>query len=321
MSSDPPLGPRVLGATETRAALPFGPLIAALRTAFAAGGDVPERHHHALPGGATLLLMPAWDERLLGTKLVTVHPANPAHGLPAVHSLYLLASAETGQPLVLLDGGELTARRTAAVSALAGSYLAPPGPLRMLLVGAGRVGSLLPRAWREVRALSEVAVWNPTPAHAERLAAELAAEGLPTRPAGLLADEVAAADLVSCATLAAEPLIRGAWLRPETHLDLVGSFRPTMREADEQAVEQAEVWVDSRAALAEAGELAALASGDVAGTLADLCRGAAVRTPGKRSTLFKSVGTALADLAAARLAHQSSSSPTAPEPPFSVTGT
>ena len=301
MSSDPSPGPPALGSAETRAALPFGPLIEALRAAFAAGGDVPERHHHTLPGGATLLLMPAWDEHLVGTKLVTVHPANPARGLPAVHSLYLLASAETGQPLLLLDGGELTARRTAAVSALAGSYLAPRGPLRMLLVGAGRVGSLLPRAWREVRELSEVAVWNPTPARAERIAAELAAEGLPARVAGPLADEAATADLISCATLAAEPLIQGAWLRPKTHLDLVGSFRPTMREADEQAVAQAEVWVDSPAALAEAGELAGLTASDVAGTLADLCRGA-VPTSGTR-TLFKSVGTALADLAAARLAH------------------
>ena len=301
MSSDPLPGPPVLGSAETRAALPFGPLIEALRTAFAAAGDVPERHHHALPGGATLLLMPAWDERLLGIKLVTVHPANPARGLPAVHSLYLLASAETGQPLLLLDGGELTARRTAAVSALAGSFLAPLGPLRMLLVGAGRVGSLLPRAWREVRELSEVAVWNPTPARAERLAAELAAEGLPARLAGSLADEAAAADLVSCATLAAEPLIQGAWLRTSAHLDLVGSFRPTMREADDRAVAQAEVWVDSPAALAEAGELAGRAASDVAGTLANLCRGA-VRPSGTR-TLFKSVGTALADLAAARLAH------------------
>ncbi len=301
MSSDPFAGPRVLGPAETRAALPFGPLIDALRAAFAAGGHVPERHHHTLPGGGTLLLMPAWNERLLGTKLVTVHPANPARGLPAVHSLYLLASAETGQPLLLLDGGELTARRTAAVSALAGRYLAPPGPLRMLLVGAGRVGSLLPRAWREVRALSEVAVWNPTPARAERLAAELAAEGLPARPAGSLAEEAGAADLVSCATLAAEPLIRGAWLRPKAHLDLVGSFRPTMREADERAVAQAEVWVDSPAALGEAGELAGLTRADVAGTLAELCQGAA---PASRTrTLFKSVGTALADLAAARLAH------------------
>ena len=186
MSSEP----RILDAEQTRAALPFGPLIAALREAFAAGAETPERHHHALPGDATLLLMPAWNARLLGTKLVTVHPANPARGLPAVHSLYLLASAETGQPLLLLDGGELTARRTAAVSALAGSLLARPGPLRMLLCGAGRVGGLLPRAWREVRAISEVAVWNPSPKRAERLIAELVSEGSRARLAGSLAEEV-----------------------------------------------------------------------------------------------------------------------------------
>ena len=298
MSSEPRI--LILDAGQTRAALPFGPLIAALREAFAAGAQAPERHHHALPGGATLLLMPAWDARLLGTKLVTVHPANPARGLPAVHSLYLLASAETGQPLLLLDGGELTARRTAAVSALAGSFLAPGGPLRMLLCGAGRVGSLLPRAWREVREISEVAVWNPSPVRAERLVAELVAEGSRARLAGSLAEEAASADLISCATLATEPLIRGAWLRPGTHLDLVGSFRPTMREADEGAVRDAAVWVDSPAALAEAGELSGLTVHDLGGTLANLCRGAPL-TAGCR-TVFKSVGVALADLAAARLA-------------------
>ena len=296
MSSEP----RLLGADETRAALPFAPLIEALRTAFAASAAVPERHHHTLPGDATLLLMPAWDAQFLGTKLVTVHPANPARGLPAVHSLYLLASAETGQPLLLLDGGELTARRTAAVSALAGSYLAPPGPLRMLLVGAGRVGSLLPRAWREVRALADVAVWNPTPARAEGLASDLAAEGLPARIAGPLAEEAASADVISCATLATEPLIRGTWLRPRIHLDLVGSFRPTMREADTEAVGGATIWVDSPAALAEAGELAGLAEDRLTGTLSGLCRGET--PPSGTRTLFKSVGTALADLGAARLA-------------------
>lgn len=296
MSSEP----RILDAEQTRAALPFGPLIAALRKAFAAGAEVPERHHHALPGDATLLLMPAWNARLLGTKLVTVHPANPARGLPAVHSLYLLASAETGQPLLLLDGDELTARRTAAVSALAGSLLAPPGPLRMLLCGAGRVGSLLPRAWREVREVSEVAVWNPSPVRAERLVSELVLEGSRARLAGSLAEEAAGADLISCATLATEPLIRGAWLRPGTHLDLVGSYRPTMREADGEAVRDAAVWVDSPTALSEAGELVGLGMGDIAGTLADLCRGE--RVASGVSSVFKSVGTALADLAAAQSA-------------------
>ena len=297
MSSEP----RILDAEQTRAALPFGPLIAALREAFATGAEAPGRHHHALPGDATLLLMPAWNARLLGTKLVTVHPANPARGLPAVHSLYLLASAETGQPLLLLDGSELTARRTAAVSALAGSLLARPGPLRMLLCGAGRVGSLLPWAWSEVREISEVVVWNPSPVRAERLVAELISEGVSARLAGSLAEEAASADLISCATLATEPLIRGAWLRPGTHLDLVGSFRPTMREADEEAVRQAEVWVDSPAALAEAGELSGVAAGDLGGTLADLCRGST--SSRDRRILFKSVGTALADLAAAALAY------------------
>ena len=107
---------RLLDAAATRSALPFDRLIPALHAAFAAGADVPTRHHHALPGGATLLLMPAWRPDWMGVKIVSVHPCNAAAGLPAVHATYLLSSTSTGQPVALLDGDVLTARRTAAGS-------------------------------------------------------------------------------------------------------------------------------------------------------------------------------------------------------------
>ncbi len=294
---------RLLDAAATAAALPFDRLVPALRDAFAAGADVPDRHHHALPGGATLLLMPAWQPDWLGVKVVTVHPGNAARGLPAVHSTYLLSEAATGRPVLLLDGDTLTARRTAAASALAASFLARPDAGRLLLVGAGRVASLMPAAHRTVRRVREVRVWNPTAARADALVAALRQDGFDAGRTGNLPAAAAWADIISCATLSTAPLIEGGWLRPGTHLDLVGAFTPAMREADEAAMRGARVFVDTPAALHEAGELAALGEADVCGTLQTLCRGG----PGRlrdEVTAFKSVGTALEDLAAAMLAVQ-----------------
>jgi len=290
-----------LDAAATAAALPFGRLIPALRRAFAAGAEVPPRHHHALPGGATLLLMPAWDAQWLGTKIVTVHPGNPGRGMQAVHSTYLLSHADTGQPAMLVDGDTLTARRTAAASALAASFLARADAGRLLLVGAGRVASLLPAAHRAVRPIGRVEVWNPTAARADALVAVLRADGFDAGRVEDLEGAAGWADVISCATLSTAPLIRGAWLRPGTHLDLVGAFTPAMREADEAAMRGTRVFVDTLAALHEAGDLAGLVAGDVCGTLETLCRGGAGRL-GDEVTVFKSVGTALEDLAAAVLA-------------------
>lgn len=299
---------RLLDAAATAAALPFGRLVPALRDAFVAGADVPDRHHHALPGGATLLLMPAWQSDWLGVKVVTVHPGNAARGLPAVHSTYLLSEAATGRPVLLLDGDTLTARRTAAASALAASFLARPDAGRLLLVGAGRVASLMPAAHRTVRRVREVRVWNPTAARADALVAALRRDGFDAGRTGDLQAAAAWADIISCATLSTAPLIEGDWLRPGTHLDLVGAFTPAMREADEAAIRRARVFVDTWAALHEAGELAALGEADVCGTLQTLCRGGPGRL-GDEVTAFKSVGTALEDLAAAMLAVQGLDNP------------
>ncbi len=292
---------RMLDAAATAAALPFDRLAPALRTAFAGDAEVPHRHHHSLPGGATLLLMPAWQRDWLGVKIVTVHPGNAARGMPAVHSTYLLSDAATGRPALLLDGDTLTARRTAAASALAASFLARPDASRLLLVGAGRVASLLPAAHRSVRRVREVRVWNPTAARADALVAILRADGFDAARTDDLPAAAAWADIISCATLSTAPLIQGAWLHPGTHLDLIGAFTPAMREADEAAMRGARVFVDTLAALHEAGELAGLDEADLCGTLATLCRGGAGRLGGE-VTAFKSVGTALEDLAAAVLA-------------------
>jgi len=313
---------RVIGAAQTRASLDFPRLIAALRDAFARGAEVPMRHHHFIeqPGRptATLLLMPAWQGReFLGVKLVTVYPGNTERGEPALSSSYLLCDGATGRHLALIDGNEITGRRTAATSALAASFLARPDAESLLVVGAGRVGSLLASAYRAVRPIRRVTVWDIVAERAEALAAALRGNGFEAAATADLQAAVERADIVSCATLATESLVRGAWLRPGVHLDLIGSFTPDMRETDDEAMRRARVFIDAEAALEESGDLlqplksGALRRDAVAGTLASLCRGGDKgRRDAAEITLFKAVGTALADLAAAMLAYGDAKTPT-----------
>ena len=308
----------------TRAALEWRPLIEALRTMFRDGCESPVRHHHdfQVPGEAdgTLLLMPAWvPGRYLGTKLATVVPGNGARGLPAVMASYLLNDARTGEMVAMIDGGELTARRTAAASALAADYLARQDARHLLVVGTGRLSRNLAAAHASVRPLSRVAVWGRDPEKARAVAEEIAGElDILAQPADNLEEAVRDADIVSCATLSEAPLVQGAWLKPGSHLDLVGAFKPTMRESDDEAVARARVFVDTReGATKEAGDIVqALASGALAedgieADLFDLTRGThAVLRQADDITLFKSVGAALEDLAAAILAFETASART-----------
>ena len=304
---------QILDAEATRAALPFDRLIPALRTLFATGCAVPPRHVHAVPapgGGFTSLIMPAWVPGLCyGVKTVNVAPHNAARGLPGLHSTYLLYSAATGAPLAWLDGDQITARRTAAASALAASFAARPDARHLLLVGAGQVARLLPAAYRVVRPIDRVTVWARSADSASRLARELRADGFDAHPTADLPAAAARADVVSCATLATAPLVQGAWLQPGSHLDLIGSFTPAMREADDACFAGAALYIDTDEALAKSGDLlgplasGVLSAGAVRGTLATLCAGqASGRQSAAERTVFKSVGTALEDLAAAMLA-------------------
>jgi ornithine cyclodeaminase len=295
-------------ATATCRALPFDRLINALREMFTKGCEVPLRHTHTLDAG-TVLIMPAWlPGRCLGIKTVNVFPGNAARGLAGLFSTYMLYDAQTGQPVAQIDGDQITARRTAAASALAASMLARGDAQRLLVVGAGRVASLLPQAYRAVLPITEVSVWARRAEQASALADAWRREGLNVSVAAELRAAVERADVVSCATLATEPLILGHWLRPDSHLDLIGGFTPHMREADDACFSSAQVFVDTDEAVHKSGDLlgpmsrGVLAVGDIRGTLADLCRGqvAAERSVPAR-TVFKSVGSALEDLAAAML--------------------
>lgn len=305
----------MVGAEETARLLPFDALVAALRNGFVEGAEAPLRHQHrvgAPEAEATLLLMPAWSARYVGVKLVNVFPHNGAAGLPAVNPAYVLSSATTGAALAVVDGAELTRRRTAAASALAAAYLAREDARHLLVVGAGKVAEALPAAYRAVRPVERVSVWNRTASRADALVTALRADGFEAVRVDELAPAVAAADVVSCATLASRPVVSGDWLRPGMHLDLIGSFAPHLRETDDDALRKATVFVDTRDALEESGDLlapvesGAFAATDVAGTLYDLTRGRhAGRAREDEITLFKSVGTALEDLAAAALVYES----------------
>ena len=298
---------RFIDAATTRRHLGLAPLIDALRRMFASGCEVPTRHMHQIADAGTLLLMPAWRAGLrLGIKTVTIFPANGAQHLPGLHSTYLLFDATTGVPLAQLDGNEITSRRTTAASALAASFLARRDARKLLVVGTGRVAALVPEAMRAVRPIDEVAVWNHRSESARALAAALTEAGFGAHATDDLAHAVARADIVSCATLSTAPLIRGEWLRPGAHLDLIGSFAPQMRETDASCFARSRVFVDTPEALAKSGDvLDAIAAGafdaaQLQGTLAELCQGTcAGRASDAEITLFKSVGTALEDLAAA----------------------
>ncbi len=311
---------RIIDAASVGHTLSYPRLVDVLAEMFRTGAIAPPRHHHtiALDGrpDATLLLMPAWSRaapgtesagRYAGVKSVTVFPDAGRIAKPAVQGVYLLFDTESGAPLALIDAPALTAWRTAAASALAARHLARPESCRHLIIGAGALAPFLAKAHASVRPIRETVIWNRSRPRAEAVAAALRGDGLNATVADDLEPAVGAADVVSAATLSATPLIEGRWLRPGTHVDLVGGFRPTMREADDETIRRARVYVDTRAgAMKEAGDITQpLASGVLAADairaeLAELVRGeVAGRSSEGEITLFKSVGASIEDLAAA----------------------
>jgi ornithine cyclodeaminase len=221
---------------------------------------------------------------------------------------YILMDGASGAPLAVMDGARLTLWRTAAASALAAQHLARKDRKRMLMVGAGALCPFLIRAHVAEADLCDIAIWNHNPSRSQAQADLLAGEGLPVRVAASLEAEARVADLISCATLSTKPLIRGEWLKPGCHVDLVGAFNMAMREVDDQALARATLFVDTPAALVEGGDIAiairdgGLAADAVKGDLAGLCAGTtAGRAQDDEITLFKSIGASIEDLAAARL--------------------
>jgi alanine dehydrogenase len=283
-------------------------LIEPLREAFRRGAHTPPRSHHELtenvnPG--TLLVMPAWRRGgPIGVKLVTVFPENARRGRPSVAGEYLLFDGKSGEAVALIEGSALTLLRTAAVSALAADILAPSHPKVLLMIGTGALAQHLIEGHAAVRDYQRVLIWGRDSTKAAAVAERVSKLGPVVDVAEDLTRAVSEADVISCATMAQQPLVRGSWLKTVAHLDLVGSFKPTMREADEECFRRASaVAVDTLDALKESGDLIdPIASGALSTTKVTPLSRMINERPGtvrEGVTVFKSVGHAIADLATA----------------------
>lgn len=295
-------------------ATPWAKLIRAIEDIFVTDGAVaPDRTVHtvAVPGGAdaSLLLKPGWVVGdVIAVKVVTFFPENGPKGLATVNGGVLLFSASDGTFIGACDGNVLTARRTAAASAVAAKRLARPDAKRLLVVGTGALGPMTAQAHSAVRAFDHIAVWGRAVSKAHDVAEELRTLGLPASASEDLDASVAEADVISCVTGSTSPLLKGALLKDGAHVDLIGAFSPQMRESDDETIRRARVWVDTKSDAILAGDLAQpLESGilsvdDIEGDLAELISGACpTRENDTEITLFKSAGTALEDVAAAKL--------------------
>jgi ornithine cyclodeaminase len=303
---------RHIDAETTHRLLDYRGLVEGLREMYRRGVDLTDRQvlHQKLPDGSQndWLLLPAWQfGRHQGIKLVSVFPGNAKKGLASVLGLYVLFDGETGAPVLTVDGAALTLRKTVCNSALAVDYCARADARKLLVVGAGNLAPHVVQAHSAVRPIADVMIWNRTPAKAEALARHLARPGLVVGAAAELEAAVRWADIVTTVTMSKEPLIRGEWLRPGQHLDLIGAFRPDMREADDTAVKRARLFIDARfTVLDDCGDISQpLEAGLIKDAdITDLFQLARGERPGRRSdaeiTFFKSGGGGHEDLATAQ---------------------
>ncbi len=298
--------------------LPFSSLIPALKKAFCSDITTPIRHHHDYKNpkesiDSTLLLMPSWEVgKYLGVKLVNVSPNNFKYQLPSIQGIYLLFDAHKGIPLAMMDAKLLTNLRTAAASALASQFLSNENASSLLMIGTGALAPYLIEAHASVRPIKKVYIWGRNPQKAEKLASKLSTEKYNLEVITDLNQYLGKAAIVSCATLSKTPLVSGKYLREGQHIDLVGSFKPDMREADDAVLQKAHIFVDNiEGATKETGDLVIpLAKGiiskeDFQADLFQLCQKEKQgRLSSNEITVFKSVGHALEDLAAAKLVYE-----------------
>jgi ornithine cyclodeaminase len=292
-----------LNAGALRRLLPMRAAVDAIERLFSEGGvEVPRRSHLDV-GDGDLLVMPAWGDRGVGVKLVTVNPSNPAVGRSLVNGVYVLFARDSLEPVLTIDGAAVTALRTPAVSAVATRHLAAPGAARLVIFGAGTQARGHLEAMQLVRDVTSVVVVARSAASAEALAAEARAEGVDARAGS--PEDVRDADLVCTCTTSGTPLFDGDLLAPGTHVNAVGAYKPDARELDDATMSRAAVVVEERsAAMAEAGDVVqALRSGALDGgavhELGDVLRDG---RPDAEITVFKSVGLASEDLAVAAAA-------------------
>ena len=299
-------------------------LIETLRKAFQEKYIVPIRHHHNYQNPkegveSTLLLMPAWQVgKYLGVKMVTVSPKNGKYNLPSIHGIYTLFDAAQGMPLAQINATTLTAQRTAAASALASSFLSKKNSKTLLMVGTGALAPELIRAHISVRPIETVYVWGRNLEKAKAVSNFITKylqvsekANFEVFPIENIEEGIEKADIISCATLSPTPLIFGKNLKAGQHLDLVGAYRPDMREADDEVILKSSVFIDTYEGMHESGDIASplkdgiLKRENICGDLFQLCRGEKTgRKNNNEITFFKSVGHALEDLAAAKLIYE-----------------
>ena len=249
------------------------------------------------PPGGFYGMMPALTPDGLGQKIVTFYPPNAARGIPTHMATIFLNEPETGAPLAIMDGRLITEMRTAAVSAAATKLLASPDARTLAILGSGVQARSHMEALRLVRQFAEIRVWSPNQGHAEQFAKEIGAKAMSAEEA------VREADVVVTVTSSKTPVLHGAWLKPGSHVNAVGACRPDWRELDDDAMRNV-VFVDSReAALIESGDV--ILSG--AKIYAELGQAFAGNTslPANETTIFKSLGMAVEDIAAALLVYRS----------------
>ncbi|MDT4903263.1 MAG: hypothetical protein QOH52_1279 [Pseudonocardiales bacterium] len=295
-----------VSAQDLRALVPYLDAVCGLERGFRDLARYSQHPREHLPvDGGELLMMPASGPEGVGIKLLTLNPANPARGLPLINGTYLLFSPDTLVPEAVVDGAALTALRTAAVSALATRYLARENAHRLVVFGAGPQAAAHVQAMCAVRPIDHVTIVGTGSARTHELCAAIEADGM-SCSLGTPAD-VASADIVCTCTTSATPLFPAALLRPDAHVNAVGSHRPDVRELDGELVGSVRVVVETRAAaLAEAGDIIlAISEGRLAAEnlleLQDFICGDLAAKPGT-ATVFKSVGVAFEDLVVARVA-------------------
>jgi ornithine cyclodeaminase/alanine dehydrogenase-like protein (mu-crystallin family) len=305
---------RILGGREIKALLPMAACIELMRTTMIAVSEgrarIPLRTVLPVSNGGLLGNMPGYlaEPECFGVKLLSLFPGNPAAGLSSHLGLVLLFEPKHGLPVAMLDAAELTAIRTAAVSGLATRLLAREDAGDLAILGSGEQARSHLAAMLAVRRLRRVRVWSRTPAHAAAFAeAQGALHGQEIETAATAEAAVAGADLICTVTGAPEPILRGDWIAPGAHLNVVGASRIAAAEVDTAAVAKSRFFVDFRgSAEHEAGELrraidaGAVTAAHVLGEIGEVANGTvAGRTGGADITLFKSLGVAAEDLASA----------------------
>jgi len=300
MSSTQPL---FLNEEQVRQHLRMSDLIPAMEKALVdfSSGKVTQPVRSVInidPPGGFLGLMPALTPDGLGLKAVTFYPSNAERGIPTHMATIFLVDPQTGTPLAIMDGRLITEMRTAAVSAAATKLLASPDAKVLAVLGSGVQARSHIEALRRVREFAEIRVWSPTREHAERFAAEIGAKSTPAEEA------VRGADVVVTVTNSKAPVLKGSWLKAGSHVNAIGACRPDWRELDDEAMQRGVVFVDSReGALKESGDV--ILSG--AKIYSELGEAFAGEVPSRASdtSIFKSLGMAVEDIAAAMLVYRS----------------